>query len=47
MCTYQYSSLLFGVVSIQVLLQLQCTELHLFEEAIGHDLYRPTRRKEQ
>lgn len=36
--SYRYSSLFFGVVGIQVLLQLQRTELHLFKETIGHDL---------
>lgn len=45
--SYRYSRLLFGVVGVQVFLQLQCTELHLFKEAVGHDLGRPTRREEE
>lgn len=36
--SYRYSSILFGVVGIQILLQLQCAELHLLKETIGHDL---------
>lgn len=39
--SYRYSGLLPAVVGIQVLLQLQCTELHLLQESIGHDLTKP------
>lgn len=36
--SYRYSGILFGVVGIQILLQLQRAELHLLKETIGHDL---------